>query len=69
MGRQTTIDSYSAAVASGALDAWVPEERTARPAYPTHHRSGGRPSASDADAEPRPERFTTFGFVEYPPRE
>lgn len=71
MGRQTTIDSYSAAVASGAVDAWAPEERTARPTHPAYRRSvRSRAEAdTDADAGAEPERFTTFGVVEYRPRE
>ena len=69
MGQQTTIDSYSAAVASGAVDAWVPEERTTRPTYPTvPPRATGR-TGGEREQEGEPERFTTFGFVEYRPRE
>ncbi|MFC7137144.1 hypothetical protein [Halobaculum litoreum] len=64
MGQQTTVDSYSGAMASGVVDAWAGTERGTAGASPAD-----RYTARDGSTESKPERFTTFGYVEYPPHE
>ncbi|GAA0218037.1 hypothetical protein [Halobaculum roseum] len=69
MPQQVTFDSYAAAVATDA-DAWSPNERTATPE--SVDVPYGVDDPSDADGSETvgiPEQYTTFGCVEYRPRE
>ncbi|MFC7096224.1 hypothetical protein [Halobaculum marinum] len=69
MSLQTTIDSYSGAMASGAVDGWAPDERTALTASPSDPRRNAAPFVEAAESGAEAEQFTTFGFVEYRPHE
>lgn len=69
MPQQVTFDSYAAAVAADA-DAWTPNERPSTPdstdvPYGVDAQSG----AEASETGEAPERYTTFGCVEYRPRE
>ncbi|QZX99063.1 hypothetical protein [Halobaculum rubrum] len=65
MPQQTTVGSYATAtVAAGADAAWSPDERASTP------NSVERPYGVDGgETADTPEQYTTFGCVEYRPRE
>ncbi|WP_435065020.1 hypothetical protein [Halobaculum sp. EA56] len=67
MPEQVTFDSYSAAIAAGADGPWSPDRRPATPDAAPRPYGVDAPAASESDSDP--ERFVTFGVVEFAPRE
>lgn len=65
MSHQTTFGSYATAtVAAGADAAWSPDERAL-----TANSVEGPYGVNDGETAETPEQYTTFGCVEYRPRE
>ncbi|MFC6785735.1 hypothetical protein ACFQFH_07425 [Halobaculum halobium] len=64
MPQQVTFDSYAAAVATDVEEAWSPDERAATPTS-----ADGPYGVEDATTTELPKQYTTFGCVEYRPRE
>jgi len=65
MSPQRTFDSYgTAAVAAGADAAWSPDERAL-----TANSIEGPYGVDGGETAETPEQYTTFGCVEYRPRE